>query len=104
MRITPTQGDGEPFVITSDRFLLCTGASPRIPDWLEGKAVPYFTYENIFSLKQLPEHLVVVGGGPIGSELAQAFRRLGANVTVAARKVLPKEEPAASDVIPKVFE
>ena len=57
-------------------------------------AVPYLTNETIFELKRLPAHLVVIGGGPIGLEMAQAFRRLGSEVTVLeAETALAKDDP-----------
>jgi pyruvate/2-oxoglutarate dehydrogenase complex dihydrolipoamide dehydrogenase (E3) component len=64
------------------RILITTGAHPFIPpvDGLEN--VDYLTYENIWDLETLPEHLMVVGAGPIGCELAQAFRRLGSGVSI----------------------
>jgi 2-polyprenyl-6-methoxyphenol hydroxylase-like FAD-dependent oxidoreductase len=54
----------------------------------------------------LPEHLLVVGGGPIGSELAQGFRRLGSEVTVLASRdrLLPRDDPTASRVLGQMFE
>jgi pyruvate/2-oxoglutarate dehydrogenase complex dihydrolipoamide dehydrogenase (E3) component len=62
--------------------------------------LPYFTNETIFDLKQQPRHLLVIGGGPIGCELAQAFRRLGAEVTVVEMaRLLPKDDPDAAAVL-----
>ena len=85
--------------------LLCTGAHPYIPP-IEGlQDVPYLTYETIWYLTDLPRHLIVVGGGPVGCEMAQAFRRLGSRVTLLASRecLLPRDEPAASRVIDEVF-
>jgi pyruvate/2-oxoglutarate dehydrogenase complex dihydrolipoamide dehydrogenase (E3) component len=62
------------------RFLICTGAKPRLPDGFG--EVPYLTNETLFDLVELPQHLVIVGGGPLGTEMAQAFRRLGSQVTL----------------------
>ncbi len=68
--------------ITSRFFLIATGGSPVVPS-IEGlQDVPYLTNETIFDLKELPEHLIVVGAGPIGMEMAQSFRRFGSQVTV----------------------
>ncbi|HEV56365.1 MAG TPA: FAD-dependent oxidoreductase [Phycisphaerales bacterium] len=64
------------------RFLIATGARPFIPPIAGLDEVGYQTYESIWSLETLPRHLLVVGGGPIGCEMAQAFRRLGAEVTL----------------------
>ncbi len=65
----------------------------------------YLTYESIWDLEILPRHLLVVGAGPIGCELAQAFRRLGARVTLleGGERVLPHDEPAASQALAEAF-
>jgi pyruvate/2-oxoglutarate dehydrogenase complex dihydrolipoamide dehydrogenase (E3) component len=68
--------------ITSRYFLIATGSSPVVPP-IEGlQDVPFLTNETIFELEKLPEHLIVVGAGPIGMEMAQSFRRFGSQVTV----------------------
>lgn len=85
-------------------FLITTGARPRIPP-IEGlRDVPFLTYEQIFDNDRLPRSMVVIGGGPIGMELAQAYQRLGAQVSVVAGRLLPKDEPEARDVMRHVFE
>ena len=79
----------DPKTIVSDttrtqarRIILATGSQAFIPP-VDGLAdVPYLTNETIFSLPDFPEHLIILGGGPIGMEMAQAFTRLGAKVTV----------------------
>lgn len=72
-------------VISSRRFIIATGSRPRIPK-IEGiDRVGVLTNENLFELKEQPRRLLVVGAGPIGMEMAQAFRRLGSAVTVTAR-------------------
>ena len=68
--------------ITARRFVVATGSSPGTPPIAGLKQVPYLTNETIFDLTRCPRHLIVIGGGPIGIELAQAHRRLGAQVTV----------------------
>jgi pyruvate/2-oxoglutarate dehydrogenase complex dihydrolipoamide dehydrogenase (E3) component len=79
-------------VVRSRNFLLTTGARPRIP-LIEGlNDVPFVTYENIFDNDVLPKTMIVVGGGPIGVEMAQAYQRLGAQVTVVGKRLLPKED------------
>ncbi|MGI8588000.1 MAG: dihydrolipoyl dehydrogenase family protein [Chloroflexia bacterium] len=85
-------------------FLLCTGARPKPPDLTGLADVPYMTYENIFDNDRLPHHLLVVGGGPVGLEIAQAYRRLGAGVTVVAERLLPREEPEVAEALDRVFE
>jgi pyruvate/2-oxoglutarate dehydrogenase complex dihydrolipoamide dehydrogenase (E3) component len=65
--------------------------------------VPYSTYLNIFENDRLPEHLLVIGGGPIGCEIAQAYPRLGSQVTVIAENLVPREEPEVSQLLERVF-
>jgi pyruvate/2-oxoglutarate dehydrogenase complex dihydrolipoamide dehydrogenase (E3) component len=87
------------------RFLIATGAHPYRPP-VDGLAdVPYLTYETVWDLRALPRRLVVIGGGPVGCELAQAFRRLGSEVTLFAShdRLLSRDEPDASSVLDKVF-
>ena len=60
--------------------------------------------EDVWEMKNLPNRLTVVGGGPIGCELAQAFSRLGSKVTIVASKLLPKEEPEVDEILREVFE
>ena len=68
--------------LTAPRIVIATGSKPAIPP-IEGLAdVPYLTNETLFTLERLPGHLIVLGGGAIGIEMAQAFRRLGSAVTV----------------------
>lgn len=84
-------------------FLICTGASPHIPPGFQD--VPYLTNENLFDLTDLPRHLLIVGGGPVGTEMAQAFQRLGSQVTLISRAptLLPRDDPQASSLIADVF-
>ena len=86
--------------IRARRFVIAAGARPFVPP-LPGLAeVPYFTNETIFELDRQPEHLLVLGGGPIGVELAQAFRRLGSAVSlVEMQSLLPKDDPEAVGVL-----
>lgn len=80
--------------MTAKKFIITTGSSPAVPP-IEGiKEVPYLTNVTIFSLDKLPESMIVLGGGPIGLEMAQAFSRLGTQVTVveAFNQVLAKED------------
>lgn len=68
--------------ISAPRIVLATGSKPFVPPIKGIDTVPYLTNENLFNLTELPGHLVIVGGGVIGMEMAQAFRRLGSEVTV----------------------
>ncbi len=76
------------------RFVIATGSYPAVPA-IPGLAdVPYLTNETIFANRERPNHLIVIGGGPIGVEMAQAHRRLGAQVTVLdVGPVLPRDDP-----------
>ncbi len=91
--------------VTARHVLLTTGAHSFIPPINGLNTVNYLTYENIWEMEVLPAHLLVIGAGPIGTEMAQAFCRLGAKVTVieAGERMLPRDEPAASKVIAEVF-
>jgi pyruvate/2-oxoglutarate dehydrogenase complex dihydrolipoamide dehydrogenase (E3) component len=86
--------------IRARRFVIATGSRPAIPP-IEGLGeVPYLTNETIFDLTERPAHLIVIGGGPIGLELAQAQRRLGAAVTVVELfSVLANDDPEAVEVV-----
>lgn len=91
-------------LVRSKAFLLTTGARPRIPSIAGLNEVPFMTYEQIFDNDRLPRTMIVVGGGPIGMEMAQAYQRLGARVSVVADHLLPKEEPEVREVMQRVFE
>ncbi len=87
-------------VITARRFVIATGAHAIVPDLPGLDQVPYFTNETIFTLTTLPEHLVILGAGPVAVEMAQAFRRLGARVTMVARsRVMGQDDPQAVAVV-----
>jgi pyruvate/2-oxoglutarate dehydrogenase complex dihydrolipoamide dehydrogenase (E3) component len=86
--------------IQARRIVVATGSSPAVPPIPGLAEVPHLTNETIFDLIERPEHLVVIGGGPIGCELAQAYRRLGAQVTVLELfRVLPKDDPDAVRIV-----
>ncbi|MGI9417600.1 MAG: dihydrolipoyl dehydrogenase family protein [Geminicoccaceae bacterium] len=86
--------------IEARRFAVATGSSPVVPP-IPGLAdVPHYTNETIFDNQVAPSHLIVIGGGPIGAELAQAHRRLGADVTIVDMgPVLPKDDPEMTAVV-----
>jgi pyruvate/2-oxoglutarate dehydrogenase complex dihydrolipoamide dehydrogenase (E3) component len=89
--------------IQAKKILINTGAEPHVPA-IDGLAdVPYFTYQKIFENDRLPERMLVVGGGPIGCEIAQAYRRLGSEVTLIAERLLPSEEPEVSELLNRIF-
>ena len=82
------------------RFVIATGARALVPPLPGLEAVPYLTNETLWDLAELPRHLVILGGGPIGCELAQAFARLGSRVTlVEMGRLLPKDDPEATDFV-----
>ena len=80
--------------VRARRFVIATGSSARLPPIPGIEAVPVLTNETLFSLSERPDHLLIVGGGPVGVEMAQAFRRLGSAVTLFQRgRLLPHDEP-----------
>ena len=86
-------------------IVLATGSSPSLPHIPGLETVPFLTNETIFGLDALPRTLAILGGGPIGVEMAEAFARLGTKVTIveAAPQLLPREEPMAARVIADAF-
>ncbi|WP_300396461.1 FAD-dependent oxidoreductase [Henriciella sp.] len=72
----------ESAIVTAKRIVIATGSRPAVPPVPGLNDIDYLTNETIFDIPELPEHLVVLGAGPIGMEMAQAFRRLGSDVTV----------------------
>src|SRR5260370_42108887 len=91
-------------VVHSKKFLIATGARPLVPLIAGLSEMNYATYLNIFDNELLPASMVVIGGGPVGMEIAQAYQRLGSQVTVVACHLLPKEDPDVREVMQKVFE
>jgi pyruvate/2-oxoglutarate dehydrogenase complex dihydrolipoamide dehydrogenase (E3) component len=80
--------------VKARRFVVAAGSSPAVPPIPGIDAVPYLTNETIFDLAERPAHLIVIGGGPIGAELAQAQRRLGARVSLLEmHRVLGRDDP-----------
>ena len=91
---------GDAYEVRARRFIVATGARaavPPIPGLANG---PYLTNETVFKLNELPSHLVVIGAGPVGLEMAQAFRRLGSHVTVLeAGTALAQDDPEAAAAV-----
>ena len=86
--------------ITARRIVIATGSVPLVPPIPGLDGVPYLTNETVFDLTELPRRLIVVGGGPIGCELGQAFRRLGAEVAIVEMdRIMPKDDPELVDLI-----
>lgn len=92
--------------LTFTKAVIATGGTAAIPN-IPGLAdAPYLTNSTIFNLTELPKRMGVIGAGPIGLELAQAFQRLGSQVTVFARndRIMPKEDPEAAESVKKSME
>ncbi len=98
--LSPTQVQAGQYVITARRVVIATGSSPLVPPIPGLDQVPYFTNETIFDLREKPDHLLIIGGGPIGMEMAQAHVRLGSKVTVIeALQALGKDDAEAAAVV-----
>ena len=96
-RRTVAVGDIE---IRARRFVIATGSTPALPPIPGIDSGPYLTNENIFKLTEQPKELIVIGAGPIGLEMAQAFRRLGSKVTVLeAATPLAKDDPECAAIV-----
>lgn len=88
------------FRIRAKRFVIATGSRSRLPDVPGLRDGPVLTNESVFDLSAIPERLLVLGGGPVGLELAQAFQRLGSAVTVFQKgRALPKDDPEAAAIV-----
>lgn len=92
-------------VLTTKNIVIATGASPRIPAVPGLSEIPYLTSENLWDLKELPKKLLVVGGGAIGCEMAQAFTLLGSEVTLVegADRILQREDAEVSELLQAQF-
>lgn len=88
-------------VIQARRFVIATGSRPAVPSFPGLKQVPYLTNETVFDLIERPAHLVVVGGGAVGVEIAQAYRLLGVRATLleAGERLLAQEDPEMAHVV-----
>ncbi len=98
--------DGTIQLISLKKLVIATGSHPHIPAIQGIESVNYLTNETIFDLKTIPKRLVVLGAGPIGCEMAQAFSRLGSEVSIIGTRqvLLPREGPQAQEVLRDVFE
>jgi len=92
--------------ISFSRAIIATGSRPRRADIPGLRATDYYTNESIFGLTELPRRLVLIGGGPLGCELAQAFARLGSRVTLVERgdRIMGPEDDEASEVVKRSLE
>ena len=91
--------------ISTRNIVIATGARPWVPPISGLEKMDYLTSDSIWSLETLPDRLLVMGGGPIGCELAQAFSRLGSKVTIVNRsdRILPREDVDVSEFISERF-
>lgn len=87
--------------ISTRNIIIAAGAKPLVPDLPGLGAMPMVTSDSVWELRQQPRRLLVLGGGPIGCELAQAFQRLGSQVTLVGRnpRLLPREDPDVSALV-----
>ena len=93
---------GGGYAVKARFVVVATGSAPFVPPVPGLAETPHYTNETIFSLDQVPQHLIIMGGGPIGIEMAQAWRRLGAEVSVVeAASILSKDEPELVDNLRK---
>jgi pyruvate/2-oxoglutarate dehydrogenase complex dihydrolipoamide dehydrogenase (E3) component len=98
--ISPTEVKAGDTIIKARRVVIATGSSPLVPPIPGLENVPYETNETLFDLRERPMHLLIVGGGPIGMEMAQAHIRLGSKVTVIeGAKALGKDDPELAEVV-----
>jgi pyruvate/2-oxoglutarate dehydrogenase complex dihydrolipoamide dehydrogenase (E3) component/membrane protein DedA with SNARE-associated domain len=88
-------------VITAKNIIVATGAQPLVPGIKNIESVEYLTSDNIWEIREQPKRLVVLGGGPIGTELSQAFHRLGSEVTQieAFDRIMSREDPEFSHMV-----
>jgi len=98
--ISKTEVQAGDTVIEARRFVVATGSGPFVPPIPGIEDVPYYTNENIFDLREKPKHLLIIGGGPIGMEMAQAHLRLGCDVTVIeGMKAFGKDDPEMAAIV-----
>jgi pyruvate/2-oxoglutarate dehydrogenase complex dihydrolipoamide dehydrogenase (E3) component len=105
-RVQVLQKDNTTVELSFKRAVIATGARPLIFSVPGLDQVSYHTNLSLFSLTELPQSLAIVGAGPIGIEMAQAFARFGSKVTVIAmdEQILPREDPEAADVVRTALE
>jgi pyruvate/2-oxoglutarate dehydrogenase complex dihydrolipoamide dehydrogenase (E3) component len=97
---------GKPLSLSADQFFINAGARPAVPQ-LEGLSdVPYLNSTSIMELGEVPEHLIVLGGGYVGLEFGQLFRRLGSRVTIVHRgkQLLAREDQDVADAVAQILE
>lgn len=97
--VSPDELEAGSYRIKARRFVIATGSSPFVPPIAGLDTVDYLTNETLFDLRERPDHLLIVGAGPIGLEMAQAHSRLGSKVTVIeGQKALGRDDPEVAEV------
>ncbi len=104
--LSPYQVEVNGRVLTTRSIIIASGASPFIPPLPGLDRIDYLTSENLWELEELPQRFVVLGGGPIGCEMTQAFARFGSSVTQVemAERLMIREDPEVSDFISACFQ
>jgi pyruvate/2-oxoglutarate dehydrogenase complex dihydrolipoamide dehydrogenase (E3) component/uncharacterized membrane protein YdjX (TVP38/TMEM64 family) len=99
--LSPWEVEVDGRVLSARNIIIASGARPQVPDIPGLAALDYLTSDTVWELREAPAHLLVIGAGPIGCELAQAFARLGTRVTLVthAARVLPREDPEVSALL-----
>lgn len=98
--VSPKEVEAGPYRIKARRIVIATGSSPMVPPIAGLEDVPYLTNETLWKLQDKPEHLIILGGGPIGLEMAQAHVRLGSKVTVVeAASALGRDDPEMAALV-----
>jgi pyruvate/2-oxoglutarate dehydrogenase complex dihydrolipoamide dehydrogenase (E3) component/uncharacterized membrane protein YdjX (TVP38/TMEM64 family) len=93
-------------ILTARNIVIASGARPRVPDIPGLEQLDYLTSDTVWDIREAPQRLLVLGAGPIGCELAQAFARLGSQVTLVthAQRILPREDPEVGELVLAAFQ
>lgn len=98
--VSPTEVQAGDTTISARRIVIATGSSPLVPPIPGLDSVPFLTNETLFDIRHKPDHLLIIGGGPIGMEMAQAHIRLGSKVTVIeGARALGKDDPELAAIV-----
>jgi pyruvate/2-oxoglutarate dehydrogenase complex dihydrolipoamide dehydrogenase (E3) component/uncharacterized membrane protein YdjX (TVP38/TMEM64 family) len=103
--VSVTKENGEQHSLSAKSVIIATGARPRVPNMPGLDQVDYLTSDSLWELNELPKRFVVLGGGPIGCELSQAFARLGSEVSIVQRAphLMPREDLEAQELVEQQF-
>jgi NAD(P)H dehydrogenase (quinone) len=105
-QVTVDLASGGQEVLDADYVLLATGSTARVLPFFEPDGERVLTGQQVYGLKEVPEHLIVVGSGATGAEFAHAFLRFGSEVSLVSSRdlIMPTEDPDAASVVESVFE